>query len=282
MKIFLGIIAFLIVFFVTVIIVDTHRFVIERYFINSEKVNGSYKIVFLSDLHNKEYGKDNHKLLEAIRNEKPDAIYIGGDMLTARTSDSMSGSMNFIRALADDYPVYYGAGNHEFRIFLYPEDYGNMRDEFLDYMNKDGIHLLGNSFFDDKEKNIRIYGSEIDRIYYKRFHKTPMDSKYMEQILEKPDDEKFNILLAHNPIYFEEYAFWGADLILAGHVHGGLMRLPILGGVVSPMMTFFPKYDGGMFIEFCKTMIVSRGLGTHTIPIRIFNPGEIDVIEINK
>ena len=104
---------------------------------------------------------------------------------------------------------------------------------------------------------------------------------YMKEILGDIDESCFNILLAHNPQYFKEYAGWGADLTLSGHIHGGLVRLPFLGGVVSPMVTFFPKYDGGVFYENDKEMILSRGLGTHTIPIRMFNPGELNIIEIN-
>lgn len=87
-------------------------------------------------------------------------------------------------------------------------------------------------------------------------------------------------MIAHNPEYFPAYAEWGADLVLSGHVHGGLMRLPFLGGVIAPSMKLFPKYDGGVFEEHGSTMILSRGLGTHTLPIRIFNPGELVVIRL--
>lgn len=88
-------------------------------------------------------------------------------------------------------------------------------------------------------------------------------------------------MIAHNPEYFEAYAGWGADLTVSGHVHGGVMRLPFLGGVISPRLTLFPKYDGGMFERNGRFMVVSRGLGTHTLPIRIFNPGELIMIELN-
>ena len=80
--------------------------------------------------------------------------------------------------------------------------------------------------------------------------------------------------------YFPAYAEWGADLVLSGHVHGGIMRLPLLGGVISPTLRLFPRYDGGLFQEGGSTMILGRGLGSHTIPIRIFNPGELVVVEL--
>ena len=107
-----------------------------------------------------------------------------------------------------------------------------------------------------------------------------MEAKYLTDTLGRTKTEKYEILLAHNPDYFPEYAGWGADLVLSGHVHGGMMRLPLIGGVVSPAFKFFPKYDGGMFRIGKSVMILSRGLGMHTIPVRIFNPGELVYLKL--
>ena len=107
-----------------------------------------------------------------------------------------------------------------------------------------------------------------------------MDAAYLKRLLGKPSAGEYNILIAHNPDYFPAYAEWGADLVLSGHVHGGIMRLPLLGGVLSPALRLFPKYDGGLFQEGGSTMILGRGLGSHTIPIRIFNPGELIVVTL--
>ena len=119
-----------------------------------------------------------------------------------------------------------------------------------------------------------------DRMYYKRFRKIKMEDTYLKDVIGTPKKDVYEILLAHNPEYFEEYAAWGADLVLSGHVHGGIMRLPVLGGVISPKLVLFPKYDGGRFEEKNATMILSRGLGMHTLPIRIFNPAELVVIHL--
>ena len=102
-----------------------------------------------------------------------------------------------------------------------------------------------------------------------------MDQDYLASLIGRPDPDSFHILLAHNPDYFPRYAEWGADLVLSGHVHGGIMKLPLLGGVISPSLRLFPKYDGGLFEERNSRMILGRGLGSHTIPIRVFNPGEL-------
>jgi hypothetical protein len=90
--------------------------------------------------------------------------------------------------------------------------------------------------------------------------------------------EEFSILIAHNPDYFDDYARWGADLTLSGHIHGGLVRLPFLGGVLSPKLKLFPKYDYGYFETGGKRMIITGGLGAHNPKIRINNPPELVIV----
>ena len=107
-----------------------------------------------------------------------------------------------------------------------------------------------------------------------------MDYTYLEETLGKFDTSYYNILLAHNPTYFEDYAKMNPDLVLSGHLHGGLIRLPFLGGVIAPSLQLFPKYDGGRFEYEGSTMILSRGLGIHSIGLRMWNPAELVVIEI--
>ena len=171
-------------------------------------------------------------------------------------------------------------GNHEYRLQLYPEQYGNMYERYEKALDQGGVHSLINENVSLPEYNLAVCGAQIDRRYYKRFGKYPMSEEYLPQILGEKRSDRFQILIAHNPDYFEEYAKWGADLVVSGHVHGGIMRLPVLGGVLSPNLTLFPKYDGGMFKLGDAVMVLSRGLGTHTIPLRIFNPGELVVIKL--
>ena len=131
-----------------------------------------------------------------------------------------------------------------------------------------------------EEEGIRIYGLDMEKSYYKRFSQTPMDEGYVESKLGKADNSYFNILLAHNPMYFPEYAKWKPDLVFSGHVHGGLVRLPFLGGVIAPNLHLFPKYDGGKFNEDDSTMILSRGLGIHSVEFRMWNRAELVVLEL--
>lgn len=273
-KISLLIIAVFAMFFLTIMIIDGNRFRIVRYHLSSHKIKKKHHYVVLSDLHNKSYGKKNERLLKAIDRLAPEAILIAGDMLTSKPEKSYEVARNLLEELAKKYPIYYGMGNHETRLFLYPEVYGDMGENYESDLNKMQVTFIRNESR-ECEDNIRITGLDMARIYYKRFKKVPMESDYLPQTLGKSVTDKYEILLAHNPDYFEEYAEWGADLVLSGHVHGGMMRLPFFGGVVSPAFKFFPKYDGGLFKQGESIMILSRGLGMHTIPVRIFNPGEL-------
>ena len=169
----------------------------------------------------------------------------------------------------------------EHRLKLYPENYGDMAERYEEALQKIGIRRLVNEHTVLEESGICIYGSEIDKLYYKRFGIQPMDPEYLKSLLGQPSAEKYTILIAHNPDYFPKYADWGADLVLAGHVHGGMVRVPIWGkGVVSPNVRLFPKYDGGEFTLGKTRMLLSRGLGMHTIPIRLFNPGEVLEVDL--
>ena len=260
---------------------DCNRFVTAEYEIDSDKVTRPCKFVLLSDLHNKSYGKDHEKLIDRINDISPDAVLVAGDMLTASKGQPVDVSLSLMRQLAVRYKIYYGMGNHEQRMERYPEYYGTTYDDYVAKLRETGIEPLINESAWLPEYNVSVCGSMIDTCYYKKFRKYPMDEHYLTKLLGEPREDACRILIAHTPQYFEEYAAWGADVVVSGHVHGGIVRLPVLGGVLSPNMTLFPKYDGGRFVCGKTTMILSRGLGTHTIPVRVFNPGELVVITLN-
>ena len=172
-----------------------------------------------------------------------------------------------------------------------------MYDEFAAKTKEYNIPILSNSFHYFEENNIKVSSADIDRSFYKRFKVYHMDDDYIESLIGKLEDDKYNILLAHNPDYFKYYNAYGSDLILSGHVHGGLIRLPLLHGVAHPGIRFFPKYSGGVYDENGKfvryadsyvssknaiiRLIVSCGIGFHTLPLRLFNPGELIFITID-
>lgn len=263
-----------------IMLFDSNRFVIREEIVANKQIRKDFRAVVLADLHNKKYGKDNEKLLQAIRNQKPDVIFVAGDMIEASPGRSMETGVAFLGELAKKYPICYGNGNHEHRLKLYPETYGTMAQELAEEFRKIGLKPLVNEKVLLEEYGVSVYGLEIEREYYKRFKTPPMTAEYVTKELGNPEKNTFNVLLAHNPLYFEQYAKWGADLVLSGHVHGGIVRVPIWGkGIISPSLRLFPKYDGGVFTFEKTKMILSRGLGAHTIPIRLFNPGELWVVD---
>lgn len=274
----IGILVAVVLFFVIVMIIDGNRFVVREYTLKTDKISKEYTFALLADLHNRTYGKNNKKLLGAIDAIRPDIVLTAGDMLTAKPGKSFDAALSFMKQLASKYPVYYGIGNHEYRMNLYREDYGDAYERYIGALTDAGIRVLDNGSAIEGE--FVITGLSIERKYYKRFQKTVMEKEYLPSVIGEPNPDKYHILLAHNPEYFEEYVEWEPDLVVSGHVHGGIMRLPVLGGVISPKLVLFPKYDGGLFKKKDTTMIISRGLGMHTLPVRIFNPGELVVIHL--
>lgn len=265
---------------VWVMLYDSNRFLIHEHKVTDKRIRKKVRAVVLADLHNKRYGRENERLLEAIRAQKPDFILVAGDLITAKPRRSQEPAIHLLEELVKEYPVYYGNGNHEHRMKLYPEIYGNMAMEYGQALERLGIEPLVNSHMDLAEYGLSIYGLEIEREYYQRFRVYKMYEDYISHILGQAPEGMYTVLLAHNPDYFPQYAAWGADLVLAGHVHGGVARVPFWGkGLISPGLRLFPRYDGGVFTEGKSTMVLSRGLGMHTIYFRLFNPGELWVVD---
>ena len=266
--------------FAWVALYDSNRFVVRKLKMTDRRIRKPFRAVVVADLHNKRYGKENERLLAAIREQKPDMILAAGDIPTAKPGKKLDVAVDFLKKLREEYPVYYANGNHEHRLKLYPEKYGDMAERYAEALADMGIEPLVNGHAELAELGVVVYGAEIAKQYYKRFGKPEMDEVYLKKTLGEPDRECYTVLLAHNPEYFPRYAQWGADLTVSGHVHGGIVRVPFWGkGLVSPSLAPFPEYDGGVFREGDSVMLLSRGLGSHTIPVRLFNPGELWVVD---
>ena len=231
------------------------------------KVFNEFKIVQISDLHNRSFGTDNNILLEKIDKLKPNIVCITGDLIDSTNKD-FSIALKLIDELSRKYQVYSIIGNHEQKVMInkYKELY---KDYFKQLKSKNIISLenekvkiqIGNDF-------INIYGLVVPYKYYPYlFNKNYKNKKLdfnkndIEKQLGKINNKEYNVLLAHTPFFFEGYSNWGADLVLAGHVHGGIIRLPIKGGLLSPNREFFPKYDLGEYNIDKSTMILTKGLG---------------------
>jgi predicted MPP superfamily phosphohydrolase len=270
--------------------------VTKQYCITSDKLDKAFdrtKFIVLADLHNHTFGIHNERLLRKIDSQTPDFIIVAGDIITMEERCIPGNSVAFMQKLAEKYTVYYAYGNHEQDFenhVLSGEDMKHdvrekqksmaLYSTWIEYKNRlknSGIIFLDNQSVIRMKNGCRltITGVSLPLPFYKRGRTTVMQNGYLDTLLGKKQDNGYQILIAHNPMYFKNYVEWGADLILSGHVHGGLVRLPFLGGVISPQIRLFPKYDAGNFSEHGQNMIVSRGLGSHSIMFRLFNPAEL-------
>lgn len=263
-----------------IIAIDNHRLVVRRYEISSSKLNRDKKYVFLTDLHSRSFGKNNEKLIKMIDETSPDAILISGDMYTAIEGDDTSVCFNLLKKLSLKYKIFFANGNHERKTKERKDEFPNMYDDLKKVLEECKIIHLENKQYENDDTIIS--GLDLDFKYYKKFLNINPSYDELNGALGECNKDKFNIMLAHNPEYFADYALWGADLVLSGHYHGGLVRLPLIGGVISPRYRLFPKYDFGEYEMNDSKMYLSCGLGAHTLPIRMFNPGEITLIEIKK
>lgn len=265
---------------------EVHQFVRTDYTIVSPKLafekDTEKKIVFLSDLHNQQYGRNNEKLLDAIRKAKPDMILIGGDLLIGKEDCDYAPALSFGKELVKICPVFYANGNHEQRMKENPERYQYSYRTYKAELEKSGIIFLENDGVVWDAGNIIIRGLEIPLSCYKRLGCGKLSKEDINERIGQAEERRYEILLAHNPSYMKTYQEWGADLVLSGHLHGGVVRIPGITGVISPAFELFPKYSGDIYREGDKTSVVSKGLGTHTFHIRLWNPAEFIVLHLKS
>lgn len=255
---------------------------VERISISSKKIQTPKRLVFLSDLHDKEFGPENVRLIKAIDRAEPDAVLIGGDMMVSKGTPGISIAVSLVEKLAKKYPVYYGNGNHENRMVWERSVYGGLYEEYRDILKKLGVIYLENGTGLLGE-DVAVSGIDLRKKHYQKLfleRPRPLKKDYLYTSLGKADEKRFQILLIHSPMYFKESADWGADLTLSGHFHGGTIRLPLLGGVMTPQYQFFLPWCAGSFEDKGKRMVVSRGLGTHSINIRINNKPQVILLDL--
>ncbi|MBQ7679168.1 MAG: metallophosphoesterase [Butyrivibrio sp.] len=281
------IIIIILLFLISVVLLiswhDTTHFVTHTHTLQVPRLSSPTTICLLSDLHDQIYAPDNNPLIQAVRDAQPDCIVIAGDLLTAHRSPAHlrpDRAVSLVRSLCQIAPVYIAEGNHEHKLRTYTDRYGDFYEKYTQRLREAGAQLLldGNTLLTDS--GIRMFGLDADETFFCKFIRTPMPQDYLNRMLGRPDPDHLNLLVAHHPWYFPEYAAWGADLVLSGHVHGGIVRLPYIGGVISPAFRLFPKYSGGCYRLQNAQLVVSCGLGSHTIRFRLFNPGELVVLHL--
>ena len=255
---------------------ERKNFKTVQYNISSEKIESEKKIVFLTDLHNNSFGKNNEKLLAAIDDISPDLVLIGGDMITVKSRLGIENVLPLLKRLSSKYKCIYANGNHEQR--LSENKFGLNYRQYKQIMEDMGIVYLSNKSHNLND-NICVHGLDLEKKYYLRRFKKPLDSDYINKRLSI-DESKFNILLAHSPLFVKDYADSHVDLALAGHFHGGTIRLPGGIGVMTPQFHFFNRLVVGMKKVGNMIQIIGAGLGTHSINIRLNDMSELIVINL--
>ena len=245
------------------------------------------RLAFIADFHESLEGKMNSRIADAIAKASPDLILIGGDMLDGYRKSEELPSVDLIDRLYRIAPVVMAPGNHEKKAET--KVYVNntlLYDRFMQGI-EDKVHYLKNKseVFSINGRWIRIFGLDLPLEYFKRREEKTLS---VEDIIgyigySEEQDNVFTILMAHNPEYFESYAEWGAELTLSGHFHGGIVNLPMIGGVISPRLNVFPKYTKGLYRSEKrpdKMMYLTSGLGQHSLRIKINNIPEIIIIDL--
>ncbi len=252
------------------------RITINEYSIHYDNLPAAfdgYRIVQLSDIHTAEFGKDNSGLIDTVKKARPDIITITGDLIS--NNDEMNDALGIvqplIRSLVSIAPVYYVTGNHEW-------DTGWAR-ELLKVLDDSGATVLRNDYARLEIGTASIVLAGIDD------PNGPADMISPEAFISEAQENEgdmFLVLLAHRNIYLNRLSAQGVDLLLCGHAHGGLIRLPLVGGLFGPSRELFPKYTSGVYTEGGTKMLVSRGVGNHTGIPRFLNNPEVVVAVLNK
>lgn len=244
-----------------------------HYSVFSEKITKPTRIALVTDLHSCDYGENQKELVDAVENQKPDIVLLGGNIFDDEIPDK--NTEEFLKAIQGKYPTYYVTGNHEY--------WSRRVDEMIKTLKNYDVEIL-----DGKTKVIEMNQQKInfsgvddpDAEYY-----TDKGEIFYSQLdaIEKVKDKKlFSILLAHRPSYVKSYLEYDFDLVLSGHAHVGQWRIPfLLNGVYAPDEEWFPQYAGGQYQFENGQMIVSRGLSRESTRVpRIFNRPGLVIVDI--
>lgn len=268
----------ILLFIIGWIIWGNKALMINEITIKNEKIPDNFsgfRIAQVSDLHNAEFGKDNKKLLSLLETCEPDVILLTGDLVDSRNTD-IEIAISFSEKASAIAPTYYVSGNHEARIDEY--------EDLIEGLENAGVQVLKNEsvLLEQSGNSICVAGME-DPSFVTDYLFGDSETVAIDVLSELISDEDvFTILLSHRPELFDTYVECKADLVFSGHAHGGLFRLPFIGGIVAPNQGIFPEYDAGQFTKGSTNMIVSRGLGNSILPFRINNRPEIVLVELKS
>lgn len=228
----------------------------------SASFNG-FRIVQLSDLHNKVFAEENEALLREVKDLKPDIIVLTGDIIDASYHTDVPDALLFMEQIVKVAPTYFVCGNHEYYL---PKEVLNA---FVEKIQEYGVHYLNN-------ETAQISSSTGQTFSLIGLDALSLQANILKTLTEEAEDE-FQVLLAHEPQYLRSYyAETGVNMVFSGHAHGGQFRIPFTNqGLYAPDQGVMPEYTAGEYKAGDTTMYLSRGLGNSGFPLRLFNHPEI-------
>ena len=281
-SVLLCILSVLIIFFAVNIIFSNCVLTYSDYTIETTKIKGQTTFVAISDSEGRVFGENNSRLAEKVKNANPEFVMILGDMVDNENGD-YSGVVALCKTLAKDFPVYYTLGNHE--LSFSESENGKYLENLKNAINSTGATMLVNEMTDFKtEDGDKITIAGLKQFPFFEYYAPDYDNeenKLFQKYLSQEDDNHFSILMCHYP---ETYV-WGfdkytIDLMVSGHTHGGLFRIPFVGGVYAPEQGFMPKYTKGYYSNGNANMLISAGLNNSQNIPRLFNPLDVTVVTL--
>jgi predicted MPP superfamily phosphohydrolase len=263
------------VFFIWGFVWVNNKWVVTtEYSVASEELPAAFdgkKIVQISDLHNASFGKEQASLIEKVEAEKPNAIFLTGDLIDSDRYD-LDVSLTLVDALVEMSDVYFVVGNHEVSV--------NKLDKIIAALEERGVIVLMNESVDWEQEGESI---QIAGIGDPLMDVNLTEEDYTEQAIDEASlADEFTVLLAHRPEMFNTYVDEEIDVVFSGHAHGGQIHLPGLGGLFAPGQGWFPAMTEGVFQKGGTQLVLSRGLGNSGFPLRLFNLPEIVSVTLEK
>lgn len=256
-----GAIILVLLLFATYNLDQTRRFRVRHVRFSSSKVSDPIRLVQITDFHDNRY-IDYNKLMEDIRDFKPQIIVLTGDLTECNRIDPAQATRKLLEGLAElEIPIYAVLGNHE---------EGRVHSQaYCDLLQETGVKLLEN------ENNLlRLNGNRVNLIGV-LYHDFDYD-RARAGIAEGP----LNLVLSHSPKLIREDLKGDEDILLCGHLHGGQVRLPLIGALIAPGEGLLPKYSRGLYKLGKTQLYVDSGLGNTWLNLRVHCPIQFSAITI--